>query len=158
MLCRSRTIWLAESFPPRWDDVGLPIALEDLARTTTSSQRGMAVSFHKTGNPHVKDPDDGMHLYRIVQEAVNNAAKHGGAKNVTIILSRSEDTLHLAVVDDGKGMVPSANGTRGMGLPSMRYRAQALGGKLRVESNPGGGTIISCEIPNSPRQPATPAP
>jgi signal transduction histidine kinase len=111
-------------FPVQMDGVGLSIALEDLARTT-SSQRGMSVSFHETGDTRPENAEDGMHLYRIAQEAVNNAAKHGGARKVTILLSRSEDSLRLAVADDGKGMAPSPEGTRGMGLHSMKYRARA---------------------------------
>jgi signal transduction histidine kinase len=143
-------------FPVQMDGVGLSIALEDLARTTFS-QRGMSVSFHETGDTHIANPEDGMHLYRIAQEAVNNAAKHGGARKVTIVLSRSEDSLRLAVADDGKGMAPPPDGTRGMGLHSMRYRARALGGNLKIDSNPSEGTIVSCEIPNRPASPPTAA-
>jgi len=143
-------------FPVQMDGVGLSIALEDLARTT-SSQRGMSVSFHETGDTHVENPENGMHLYRIAQEAVNNAAKHGGARKVTIVLNRSEDSLRLAVADDGKGMAPLLDETQGMGLHSMRYRARALGGELKIDSNPSEGTIVSCEIPNRPASPPTAA-
>ena len=112
----------------------LSIALRDLARTT-SDLRGISVSFHEKGDTEVATLDNGMHLYRIAQEAVNNSAQHGSAKSVTIILSRDQDALRLTVVDDGKGLVSSPGRKRGMGLPSMRYRAQALGGELRIESN-----------------------
>jgi PAS domain S-box-containing protein len=135
----------------------LSFALEDLARTT-SRLRGMSVSFQQKGDTQVENLDDGMHLYRIAQEAVNNSAKHGGAKRVTITLSRNEASLRLSIADDGKGMDPSPAAMRGLGLPSMRYRAQALGGELRIESSLGGGTIVSCEIPSHPCQPATPVP
>ena len=144
-------------FPTQMGGPVLSIALQDLARTT-SKLRGMVVSFHEEGDTQIETLNDGMHLYRIAQEAVNNSAKHGGAKRVTIILSQDENSLRLDVVDDGKGMALSPGGTRGMGLPSMRYRAQVLGGELRIKSNPSGGTIISCVIPNHPRQPATSAP
>jgi len=63
--------------------------------------------------------------------------------------------LHLIVADDGKGITPSPNGAPGMGLRSMQYRARALGGELKIDSKPGEGTIVSCEIPNRPPQPAT---
>jgi PAS domain S-box-containing protein len=144
-------------FPAQMTGPVLSLALQDLARTT-SNLRGVAVSFHEQGDTEITALNDGMHLYRIAQEAVNNAAKHGGATRVTIILSRDENSLRLAVIDDGKGMDPSQGEKGGIGLPSMRHRAQALGGELRIESNPGGGTIVSCEIPNHPLQPATPAP
>ena len=136
-------------FPVQMDGVGLSIALEDLARTTTS-QRGMSVSLHETGDTHLANAEDGMHLYRIAQEAVNNAAKHGGARKVTIVLSSSGDSLHLAVADDGKGMALPPDGARSMGLHSMKYRARAVGGELKIDSNPSEGTIVSCEIPNRP--------
>jgi signal transduction histidine kinase len=143
-------------FPVQMGGVGLSIALEDLARTT-STQRGISVSFHETGDAHVESAEGGMHLYRIAQEAVNNAAKHGGARKITIVLSRSEDSLRLAVADDGKGMAPPPDGTRGMGLHSMRYRARALEGELKIDSDPSEGTIVSCEIPNRPAPPPTAA-
>jgi len=141
-------------FPAQTDGSGLSLALEELA-STTSRLTGMSVSFCETGDIQVEDPEAGMHLYRIVQEAVNNATKHGGARKVTILLNKSEDSMRLAVADDGKGMPPSPNGARGMGLQSMSYRARALGGELKIDSNPSEGTVVSCEIPSRPPQPAT---
>jgi PAS domain S-box-containing protein len=131
-------------------------ALEDLARTT-SRLRGILVYFQQTGDPQAETVEDGVHLYRIAQEAVNNSARHGGATRVTIILSRTNGALRLTVVDDGKGMTSLRAGMSGIGLPSMRYRAQSLGGELKIEANPDGGTIVSCEISNYPRLPVTPA-
>ena len=141
-------------FPVQTDGSGLALALEELA-STTSRLTGMSVSVCETESNQVEDPEVGMHLYRIVQEAVNNAAKHGAAGKVTIVLNRSEDSLHLVVADDGKGMVASPNGARGMGLQSMSYRAQALGGELRIDSHPSEGTVVSCEIPSRRPQLAT---
>ena len=138
------------------DGGGLSLALEELARAT-SSQTGMSVAFYETGDIRVADPEDGMHLYRIAQEALNNAAKHGGARKVTIVLNQSADSLRLAVADDGQGMPPSPNGARGMGLDSMRYRARALRGELKIDSPAGEGTVVSCEIPNHPPRPAAAA-
>jgi signal transduction histidine kinase len=143
-------------FPVQMAGAGLALALEELA-STTSRLTGMSVSCYETGDTQVEDPEDAMHLYRIAQEALNNAAKHGGARKVTIILNKSESSLRLAVADDGKGMAPSPDGAHGMGLDSMRYRARALRGELKIDSSPGEGTIVSCEIPNRPPRPATPA-
>ena len=143
-------------YPAQLDGAGLSIALEDLA-CTASSHAGLAVSFHETGKSQIADPEAGLHLYRIAQEALTNAVKHGGGRKVTIVLNKSEKSLRLAVADDGKGMILSTNGARGMGLDSMRFRARALGGGLKIHSPPGEGTIVSCEIPNRPRRPATPA-
>jgi signal transduction histidine kinase len=91
-------------------------------------------------------------LYRIVQEALNNAAKHAGAHLVTVSLEREQPgSLHVSVVDDGIGITPgtareSAAGT-GLGMKTMRERAESLGGTLRVISSPGAGTAIEILIP-----------
>ena len=129
------------------EGAGLAIALEDLARTTIGRNK-LSVTFHETGNPRITDPQAGLHLYRIAQEAVNNAAKHSGARKITIALDMIDDYFRLTIADDGMGMAPAPNGSRGMGLHTMRYRAQSLGGELKIESRPGKGTIISCQIPN----------
>lgn len=142
-------------FPTQMDGSGLSMALEDLARNT-SSQTGMTVSYYETGDPRVGNPEKGMHLYRIVQEAVNNAARHSGARKVTIALNRSDLALRLTVADDGNGMALEAGSRSGMGLHSMNYRANALGGRLKIESKPGEGLIVSCEIPNLHPQPEVP--
>ncbi len=143
-------------FPAHIDGAGLSIALEDLARTT-SDRTGLSVSFYETGNPQVAAPEEGMHLYCIAQEALSNAIKHGSGGKVTIALNQSDDALRLTVADDGKGLAPLPGGLRGMGLDSMRFRAQALGGELKIDSNPGEGTIVSCEIPSRLSRPKTPA-
>lgn len=143
-------------FPGQMGGTGLALALEELAQTT-SSQTGRLVSFYVTGHPQVEDPANGMHLFRIAREALNNSLKHADARKITIILNSSEASLHLAVADDGKGMRPSSNNAAGMGLRTMQYRARALGGELKIESNPGEGTVVSCEFPNRPLPSATPA-
>ncbi|MCX6876654.1 MAG: sensor histidine kinase [Verrucomicrobia bacterium] len=141
-------------FPVQIEGNGLAIALEELARNA-SGLTGLPVDFCETGNPQVADPEMGMHLYRIAQEALANALKHSGARKITMALHQHEDLLRLAVTDDGCGKVPASNDTPGMGLSSMRYRARALGGVLMIESHPGRGTVVSCEIPPHPTRPAT---
>jgi signal transduction histidine kinase len=136
-------------FPVQMDSTGLAVALQDLARTF-SRQSEMAVTFYETGDPLVADPEGAMHLYRIVQEAVNNAGKHGGAKNVTIVMSKNDDSLSLVIADDGKGITTTQSGTGGVGFHSMKYRARDLGGTLNIKSSANEGTIISCEIPLHP--------
>ena len=142
-------------FPGPMGGTGLALALDELARTI-SSQTGRLVSFYETGHPQVEDPEHGMHLFRIAQEASNNSLKHADARKITIILNRSETSLRLAVADDGQGMAPSPNDAAGMGLRTMQFRARALGGELKIESKPGEGTIVSCEIPHRPTPSATP--
>jgi signal transduction histidine kinase len=88
------------------------------------------------------------HVYRIVQEALTNAMRHSGAREVSIRLKTSDDELHLKVSDDGRGFehLP-ADGPGGMGLKIMRYRAQMLGGDLVIETTGSGGTSVSCSCP-----------
>ncbi|CAN5342860.1 N/A [soil metagenome] len=94
------------------------------------------------------DASASMHLYRIAQEAANNAIKHGKATSVTITLKRQDVKLRLTVTDDGVGFVPAA-GSGGMGLHIMRYRATMIGGTLSIESQPGGGAVVSCVVSRS---------
>ncbi len=135
-------------FPARLDSVGLPAALEEFA-ANISKTTGKSVTFCASGDIEFPDPEDATHIYRIVQEAVNNALKHGAAEHVSVILSKDGGAFNLSIVDDGKGMSPSAAAAPGMGLQSMRYRAHALKGELTIESRPNEGTIISCRIPGA---------
>lgn len=95
-----------------------------------------------------------MHLYRIAQEAVANAVRHGKAKHVVIRLNSKRTELEMSIKDDGIGMAHAGSKqTMGMGLRTMRYRAQALGAQLEIQSQPGAGTTVIC---NAPVQSLTP--
>ncbi len=142
-------------FPVQMDGTGLATALEDFA-LTTSRLSGRSVTFCEIGDTSVADPEDGMNLFRIAQEAVNNSVKHGEAKNINILLSKSEESLRLVIADDGRGIAPAGPESKGIGLHSMKYRARALGGEIEFKSNPAEGTIVSCEIPLHPSHPKTP--
>jgi two-component system sensor histidine kinase UhpB len=84
-------------------------------------------------------------LHRILQEAVSNAVRHSGARNVSIECAREADEIVVRVRDDGKGFSPRAGG--GFGLPGMRERIEALGGTLAITSGPGQGTAITARLP-----------
>jgi signal transduction histidine kinase len=87
-------------------------------------------------------------LYRIVQEALGNAAKHARAKRITVALTRSNDQVTLTVADDGVGFDRSRLGTiGGLGLVTMRERAGQLNGKFDFETAPERGTVIKVDIP-----------
>jgi PAS domain S-box-containing protein len=87
------------------------------------------------------------HLYRVAQEAVHNAIKHGGATRVVISLAAGRDEAVLKVLDDGTGIPDVLPNQSGMGLRIMNYRAGMIGGSLRVERAAGNGTLISCIFP-----------
>ena len=86
----------------------------------------------------------GTHLYRIAQESINNAVRHGKARNVSIRLSGAEDSLSLAIEDDGVG-VPTKRAS-GMGLRIMNYRANTIGAELSIRRRSQGGTIVVCQM------------
>jgi len=88
------------------------------------------------------------HLFRIAQEAVNNALKHGRPTAISISLIAASGQLTLTIEDDGCGISAGSAGTlAGMGLHIMRYRARAIGGSLSVDPQPKGGTSVSCRLP-----------
>jgi signal transduction histidine kinase len=96
----------------------------------------------------LEDPAVAGQLYRIAQEAVNNAVKHSRAKQITVALARSGGGLELAVTDNGRGFPKVLR--PGMGLQVMRHRASVINAELTVESKPGQGTAIRCRVPLSP--------
>jgi PAS domain S-box-containing protein len=87
------------------------------------------------------------HLYRIAQEAVHNALKHSGAKNIDVELWSRPGDLRLSVVDDGHGLAAEGEKGSGLGMRTMRFRANAIGGRLIVTRAANGGNCVVCEIP-----------
>ena len=124
---------------------GLKNALRDLAASACDNS-GINCHVKITRGVHVPDDTVALHLYRIAQEAVTNAVKHSGAKNVLVTLDRNETHTCISVQDDGKGFSPRKRG-KGLGLHMMRYRANALGGELKIQRRRTGGTDITCVIP-----------
>jgi signal transduction histidine kinase len=124
---------------------GLKNALRDLG-AHASENSGIKCHFKAARGVRVPDATVALHLYRIAQEAVTNAVKHSGAKNILIALDRNPTHTCVSVADDGKGLVVKRRG-KGLGLHMMRYRANALGGELKIEARRTGGTEITCIIP-----------
>jgi two-component system CheB/CheR fusion protein len=93
----------------------------------------------------------GAHLYRIAQEAINNAVRHGRATKLTVKLSEVERRLVLVVADDGVG-IPESPGAKGMGLRLMKYRAKMIGGVLDVRRGVERGTVVTCTLSEEERQ------
>lgn len=86
-------------------------------------------------------------IYRIVQEALTNVAKHAQARNVSVSLNRVNDVIVVHIKDDGKGFDVSKTALTGFGITGMKDRAFMAGGSLLVDSSPGKGTMITCELP-----------
>lgn len=91
--------------------------------------------------------DTASHLYRIAQEAVNNALKHSRAARIVVRLAREDDRVRLEIEDDGTGLENNSAG-RGAGLGLMRHRASLIGARLEVRSRPGAGVTVTCLWPS----------
>jgi two-component system CheB/CheR fusion protein len=133
-------------FPVQVDLRGLGAALDDLA-ATTSRLTSATVSFTEVGEVLVSETETAMHLYRIAQEAVSNAIKHGRADHIAICLSMEDGVLRLTIDDDGKGFFVQPGDTGGMGLRTMAYRARSIGASLEICERDEPGTRVLCEMP-----------
>lgn len=133
--------------PVTFDRGGLAFALEELARR-------LSAMFHIDVRCEADHSFDGklastnaLHLYRIAQEAVTNAAQHGHAKLLSISLGREGDRGLLRIEDNGSGFTPAQHQSKGLGLRIMHYRTQMMAGSLRIDSARPGGTVICCRFP-----------
>ena len=96
----------------------------------------------------IYDEVAGNNLYRIAQESVNNALKHGHCKNISIGLGAVDEEVILTVKDDGVGFPADLESGPGMGLNIMNYRAKMIGASLDIRRGAGGGTIVLCSFHN----------
>jgi PAS domain S-box-containing protein len=125
---------------------GLMRALEELA-ANVSNVYGITCAFEPEAAVPVGDTAVATHVFRIAQEAVNNAVRHAGPGRVDIELEASGDAVTLVVRDDGAGLPEQWERGGGMGLRAMRHRARVIGGSLSVGEDPGGGTVVKCTFP-----------
>lgn len=139
----SETRLLARGLQPvEVDENGLMSALEALAGNIERLFQ-IQCKFHCDTPVRVKDNVVANHIYRIAQEAVNNAVKHGRASHISIELGAPQGRMQLSVHDDGMGFHPSLTGKNsGLGLQIMRYRTKMIGANLDIESDPGHGSLI----------------
>ena len=131
--------------PVALSDDGLMSALASL--TDSAARSGARCVFDCPVPVRVPDAEVAGQLYRIAQEAVNNALKHAAASEIRIGLERRGSFGVLEVDDDGEGLPDPAPASGGIGLRVMRYRAQLIGGELEISSPPAGGTRIACRFP-----------
>lgn len=132
--------------PIRPEPEGLTAALNELA-AHTSSVFGMTCRFYCPKTVMVADSESATHLYRIAQEAVNNAIRHGQAQRVIIRMNLARSHLHLSIVDNGKGIKPLSPKRTGLGLRVMHYRAGLLQGTILVQRRRAVGTEVRCVLP-----------
>jgi signal transduction histidine kinase len=127
------------------DYLGLESALEGLVEDM-NSRNAIKASLKIEGKEERLADDMELALFRIAQEAVQNAYKHAGARNVHVALNLEKNRLLLTIRDDGAGFPQKPVVFEGMGLHSMNYRANAIGARLEIESSPGQGTKIVCKM------------
>jgi PAS domain S-box-containing protein len=125
---------------------GLMAALKELTESS-GDLFGNSCRFECAKPVAVPDNIVATHLYRIAQEAVSNAARHGRAKSIAVTLERTIDGIQLSIRDDGSGFRVSPNRTGGMGLHIMRYRAELIGATLTIDVGKGFGARVTCLLP-----------
>ena len=133
--------------PVRIETEGFMLALTELA-ANMKKLFGITCIVECDDPILIQDNSLATHLYRIVQEALNNAIKHGRADTVTIKVTSREDACILTVEDNGCGIGHTAVPGRGMGLNIMRYRASMIGAILDIRSRKPSGTILTCSFQN----------
>jgi signal transduction histidine kinase len=137
--------------PVLLDEAGLVSTL-DWYIPTVERQTGLVLHYEKSGEAYPVGTSAGVQIYRVLQEALNNVARHSGAKEAWIRLQFESTALILEVEDHGKGFRP-AEGQSGIGLVAMRERAELLGGSLNVSPLPAGGTLVHLEVPREQVEP-----
>jgi len=137
--------------PPVLGHAGICAALEALCKQFEKAQ-GVEMDVVVPAELPPLPDEVALCIFRVSQECLNNIAKHADAKNVSVVLERTQRDLRLKVADTGSGFVPWKNSTnRGLGLVSMKERVRCVKGQLKIQSAPGRGTEICVTIPLSQR-------
>jgi signal transduction histidine kinase len=136
--------------PAALDDLGLGAAIEALCERASRSglqiDSALDLAYEQGRTPNRHAPELETAIYRVIQETLTNATKHGHAKRVVIEVSETLMTVELIVHDDGKGFDPVAS-TAGFGLLGVRERVGLLNGAVLIESSPGAGTTVTASFP-----------
>jgi len=136
--------------PVMLDETGLESTL-DWYIPTVEKQTGIDISYLKSGAPFAVDGNSAVHIYRVLQEALNNVARHSGARQAQVRLNFLAESLELEVEDHGTGSDGSA-GRKGIGLVGMRERAELLKGTIEFRRPPQGGTLVTLKVPREEYQ------
>jgi signal transduction histidine kinase len=131
--------------PVMLDESGLESTL-DWYIPTVERQAGIDISYVKSGTPFVVDGHAAIHVYRVLQEALNNVTRHSGAREAWVRLQFLPESLQLEIEDHGSGFEPQAV-KQGIGLVAMRERAELLGGTLEFLKSNLGGSLVRLKVP-----------
>jgi signal transduction histidine kinase len=133
------------------DDLGLVTAIQWLVENSLQ-QSGIAVNFKAKGRVRRLDNQLAITLFRVIQEATNNIARHADAKSVNISLYFMKSLIKITVTDDGRGFdveeaINTKDKPRGLGILGMKERVLLMKGNIEIRSRPGDGTEIDIEMP-----------
>jgi signal transduction histidine kinase len=131
--------------PSILDELGLESTF-DWYLGTVEKQLGLVVSYERTGVAVPVDGTTGIHVYRVLQEALSNVARHSGADRVSVRLRYIPGVLELEVEDRGSGL-GARTARRGLGLVAMRERAELVGGTIEFLRPDEGGTLVRLRVP-----------
>lgn len=131
--------------PVELEEEGLVVALQELAGKI-ENQFKIPCHFSANENVTISNNMVAVHLYRIVQEAVNNAIKHAKPDNIYIQFQKNNDKILLSVSDDGKGLPEDFKQSKGMGLRTMKYRADIIDAKIEIKRRDKQGTVVICSL------------
>jgi signal transduction histidine kinase len=131
---------------PGFDEAALVKALGETAWTVQEQHR-LRCDVFCDQNLALGDETSTIHLFRIAQEAIQNAARHSGASRISVSLKQADSNIRLVIEDNGKGITPRERAGYGLGLRIMAYRAGMIGGELKIETSAAGGARIICEVP-----------
>jgi two-component system, LuxR family, sensor kinase FixL len=129
-------------YPGELEGSSLMHSLEELASQTA----GVLCVFHCPEPILINDNNIATHLYKIAQEGISNAVKHGKARNIAVSFTRAGDTISLIIRDDGIGMSSELKNTKGIGLKIMKYRSQMINAAFHIKTGPSGGVILDCAL------------
>ena len=140
-------------YPVEMEAEGLMAAFQELAAGLTQRSK-VRVAFQCDPPVLIHDASTATHLYRIGQEAVTNALRHGKPNRILIGMADRPGRLTLTIEDDGVGLPEGWQRTAGLGTRIMAYRAAMIGGTFSIEPGPTGGTVVTCSIPSTGAPPA----
>lgn len=134
-------------FPVELEEEGLTSAVTQLAQTQQNLSN-ISCSVEVNGNADPQDKATALHLYRIIQESINNAIKHSHASNICIMLTEENGNGKITVEDDGVGISNTNESSNGMGIHIMKYRANMIEADLNINLGDNNGTKVTCSWQN----------
>lgn len=138
--------------PMALDDLGLSPTLRKYLRTIEDYYRTATITYQFFGKEQRLDSKTEVSLFRLVQEAVQNALKHAEANEITVKVEMKNNLCTIIVRDDGKGFDVNQKKEKSFGIMGMRERVELLNGTLSIKSTIGAGTVVTIQVPINKRK------